>query len=530
MKKYLATTLALFALAGASFGLVTNTITFGAYGTDWDENWTTNNGVSPPEYSITRGPPYRYTYTELSNTTFTVTFTETNGVTVYAGGNWLYASTDGAVNDRRLNSNEVLRLKVSYSDPSGKLQGLRVSGIRTTYNTNPYETMVFSDGVNSTNITDSDNEVIFDYDAMGLDQLSTNNIATWELLVSVDDTLGGGTNFTEAGMGSLILEYVADTDEVPAYTNLTPAFFDFVDNDYVEFDRGGPGATMTRSNSWGSPITITTVEIVGQDGTSATNGIPNLTNIQSQDNLGVNSANNGPYSNESRDFNPNEAWVISFDADVYLVEIDLASVAVDTEMTMSSPAFADFVMLGLGDDNTSGTWDLLNTYVPAGAEVTFEMTSTTNASDTSLRIDDMTVQLVSDVESYDAWVQDQDLVSIIDDYEDDPDNDTVCNLSEFALGGDPLVKDAETILPVYGQSAEGGTNWLNYVYRRRINYPAAGLDYFGGSTTDLIDSPPTNTTEEAGSVALDAEIESVTNRVSTDVESAQFMQLMISVD
>ena len=217
MKKYLAAVLAMSALVGSSFGLVTNTITFGAFGIDWDENWTTNNGVIPTEYSISGGVPYRYTFTEISNTTFTVTFTETNGIPVYAGANWLYASIDGAVSDRRLNSNEVLRLKVSYSDPNGKLQSLRVSGLRTTFNTNPYETMVFSDGVNSTSVTATANDLIIDYDATGLDQLSTNNVGTWELLVSVDDALGGGIDFTEAGMGSLILEYVADVEEVPPY-------------------------------------------------------------------------------------------------------------------------------------------------------------------------------------------------------------------------------------------------------------------------------------------------------------------------
>lgn len=537
MKKYCIIVLSTLVLASSAMAVVTNSLQIGGEGTpnDWSDNVMTNSGVSPTEYSVTFGVPYRYTFTEISNVTFTVSFTETNGLPVVARLAWICATSPGDTNDR-LNTNEVMRLKVSYSDPDNKLMGFRLSGIGTTWNTQPYETMVFSDGVNSTSLTETANDTIFDYEALGLNPLSTNNVDTWELLIGVDDTVGGGTNFTEAGVGAFQLEYIVDTDEVPLYDALTPAFFDFVDNGGTgDFDQQGPGATMTRSNGWDSAITITTVDIIGQDGSSATNGTGNTTSIQgnSIQSLGVNSADNiWGVGTESRDFNPNEAWIISFDKDVFLVEVDLASVVVDTEMTIFSDVFpSNFVMYGEGDDNTDGTWDLLDTFVPAGTTLKFQMTSTTNSStDWKIRMDDLTVQLVSDTRTYDAWVQDQNLVAIIDDYGDDPDKDTLDNLTEFALGGDPLVKDAETILPVYGQSVEGGTNWLNYIYRRRIYYDDAGLTYLVGSTVDLISGPVTNVTEEADSVVVNADIESVTNRVSMDVESEQFMQLHVTID
>lgn len=517
------------ALASPGLAAVTNSFQIGgdAAAMGWNNNVATNSGVSPIEYSVSRGVPYRYSFSAMSNLSFKVTFTETNGIPVGTGFNWLYATTDGGVNDRRLNSNEVLRVTVSYSDPDNVLLGLRLSDIGTYYNNNAHETMVFSDGENSTSVTATANSLLIDYQTTGLLPLSAGNVDTWELLVSVDDMLGGGTNFTEAGLGAFKLEYIADADYIAPYPAFDPALYEFVADS--EFDNQPPGASMTRSNSWHSPITITTIDVIGQDGTSATNGVNNKTNITSIDQMGINSVNNGPFSSEYQDFNPNEAWIVSFDVDVAMVEIDLAGTSVDTEMTISSPAFPDFVLLGNGNDN-DGVFSLSNVFVSAGTPVTFKMTSTTNASDWSLRIDDLSLQAFSDTQSYDAWVQNQGLTTAIDAYDDDPDNDRVGNLLEFALGGDPLLQDAEAILPAYSQSFENGTNWLNYVYRRRINHVASGLDYFVGSSADLILSPPLGATEEAGSVVLDADVESVTNRVPMDILSRQFMQLKITTD
>jgi hypothetical protein len=56
------------------------------------------------------------------------------------------------------------------------------------------------------------------------------------------------------------------------------------------------------------------------------------------------------------------------------------------------------------------------------------------------------------------------------------------------------------------------------------------LEYDVYSSADLVFDVLTNATEEAGSAIVDAEIESVTNRVSTDVLDAQFMQLDVSLD
>lgn len=514
---------------------VTNAFQIGGAAADygWSGSWTTN---APAEYSMTFGVPYEYTFTDISNLTFTVEFSEISGIPCYAANNWLFPSIDGAVDggDRRLNSNEVIRIKVSYSDPDGKLTNLRLAGIAPYYNNNVWETTVFSTGGSSTSITASVNATVFDYEALGLSPLTMNNVDTWELLVSVDDslsdTLGGGTNFTESALGAFVLEYTVDTEYVVPYTPLSNVFFDFLNNN-IEFDNSIHGATMTRSNNWGTAITLTTIDVIGQDGSSSanpTNSVGNKTN-NTENQLGVNSIDNiWGIGSEWRDFNPNEAMVLTANVDMVMIAIDLGSQGPDTEMTISSPAFEDLVLFGEG--NNGGGFSLSNTFVAAGSPITFQMTSTTNASDWQLRIDDLTLQAFSDLQSYDAWVQAEGLTTAIDAYDDNWDNDDFDNLMEFALGGDPLVKDSDAIKPVYFDDDDGGSDYLNYIYRRRIYYELSELTYEVGAGTDLLSGSLTQATEETGAGAIDAEYESVTNRISMDVEMQQFMQLEVTID
>ena len=144
------------------------------------------------------------------------------------------------------------------------------------------------------------------------------------------------------------------------------------------------------------------------------------------------------------------------------------------------------------------------------------------------------LQLYADVTGaltgYASWAQDNGLGELNNGYGDDPDEDTMDNLLEFSFGGNPLTNDASAFLPMGSISSTSGTNYLNYVYRRRIQYASDGLSYFVGSTTDLTGGSPTNATEEAGSGAIDATYESVTNQVPVDTEAAQFMQLRVTID
>ena len=160
------------------------------------------------------------------------------------------------------------------------------------------------------------------------------------------------------------------------------------------FDGGGIGAFETRLDAAETiNVTLATVGVIGQDG--STTG--NTTNSLSNNALGVNSANNlGNFSNQSRDFNPEEAWVFSFDVDVNLVEVDFAGWAgPDTaEVTFSSTAFAPLVL----NDNGSvpgSIFDLGDTIVPAGTEITLQMTSEdVEGNDTSVRLISITVAAI----------------------------------------------------------------------------------------------------------------------------------------
>jgi hypothetical protein len=407
--------------------------------------------------------------------------------------------------------------------------GMRLSGIGTMWNTQPWETLVFSDGTTSTNITDSDNDTIFDYEALGLTPLSTNNVDTWELLVSADDYLSDGTNFTESGMGAFVLEYIADS----SYEAPVPVVFTFPNvNPPNGLDSVGIGGSITYSN-----ITITTEDVIGQDGSLASEGANNYMNTTSTENLGVRSANDLIGSGQnSRDFDPGEGWVFSFNTNVYLLEMDFASwgSTLPTEMTVSSVDF-ETTNIVFGGASASGTFTFPeNTYVGANTLVTLQMSSETdtNLYDISTRLDYFTVAAAPAkiVDPYLAWSIDQGLTDGNDALGLDVEPDGMDNLLEYALGADPLVADASAFLPGYALNVDGSTNYLNYVYRRRIDYADRGLTYTVGSGTDLVLSELTNATIEVDAVDIDADFESVTNRVSTDVESEQFMQLKVTID
>lgn len=512
------------ALATSALAVVqTNSLQWGgdARDTRWDANWVTNSSVSPTEYSISLSPPLEYT--ELSNLKFTVTFTETNGMPLLAAANWLAATSDGGVDDRRLNSNDVLRLKVSYSDPDNVLLGLGVSEIGAELNTtDPWETTIFS--VGATSYTISNSNALVDYALTGLTPLTTNNVNTWEMLVSVQDY---GTNLTSSAMGGFALKYIADSAYVPPPVTV-PVVFTFPNSNGL--DSVGVGGTITYSD-----ITITTIDVIGQDLSKASEGTGNTMNTTSANNLGVNSVLNIWGTDDARDFDPNEAWVFSFNTNVYLIDFDFAGwgTTLPSAMTLSSPAFvSNIVFSGI---SANGTFTLPeNTYIAAGTEVKLQMSSETNSAlyDIATRISYLTVAAapsLADPTTYAYWATSKNLTKGVNDgYGDDPEADGMDNLLEYALGADPLVDDAASFLPGYALSADGGSNYFNYVYRRRIDYEARGLSYAVRSSADLVYDPMVNATTEVGSGAIDAEFESVTNRVSTAVKPQQFMQLKVT--
>lgn len=167
--------------------------------------------------------------------------------------------------------------------------------------------------------------------------------------------------------------------------------FDF--NNGNDLDSTGPGASMTVDG-----LTLTTYDIIGQDGSSALAGTNNTMNSTSNDALGVNSDNNvGGYDNDARDFNPGEKWIYSFDKDVNLIDFDFSGWTDDnSEMTLSSTAFAsDFVFWGTVTGDTFVLPE--NTLVTAGTQISLYMTDTLTpggSTDVEVRLPYLNVDVI----------------------------------------------------------------------------------------------------------------------------------------
>jgi hypothetical protein len=134
-------------------------------------------------------------------------------------------------NTGRVSDDESITLTVSYTDPNGTLASLGVESFWTTWGNNAYETTVFTDAsANSTNIVAHPNDTPIDYATTGLDALTKDNTGSWSLTLSVDDSLGGGVDFTSSGMGGFKLAYTIKLpgayDDWASDNGLTPGVND----------------------------------------------------------------------------------------------------------------------------------------------------------------------------------------------------------------------------------------------------------------------------------------------------------------
>ena len=189
---------------------------------------------------------------------------------------------------------------------------------------------------------------------------------------------------------------------VPASAQVT---FDFVDNndpddpedtnppDQTEaLDGGGLGAFVTL-NDGATLVTLTTIDIIGQDGSSAlSDGSEHTTNIApNQDALAVNTADalddgfiDG--GSDSSHFNPGEAWIFSFDVDVNLTNIEVESfTAGEQTFTVSSGS----TTMALAENINPFT----EFFIPANTEVRIEFVELLEGgTDTQIRVESLTVE------------------------------------------------------------------------------------------------------------------------------------------
>lgn len=143
-------------------------------------------------------------------------------------------------------------------------------------------------------------------------------------------------------------------------------------------------------------------------------------------------------------------------------------------------------------------------------------------------IDEFRISSLKTFTPYTAWLARYPGVGNETSKTDNPDNDRLDNLGEWAFGGNP--DDAGDIghVPTVGTIEDGGTNWMEYIYAKRKNAAAVGLEYYLELTTDLEAGSWTNDNYDVvGTGMLDGEFDAVTNRVPTDAEGKQFIKLMI---
>jgi len=130
--------------------------------------------------------------------------------------------------------------------------------------------------------------------------------------------------------------------------------------------------------------------------------------------------------------------------------------------------------------------------------------------------------VVSGTVNYAAWAASFGLYASNAWNSADLEPDGMDNWTEYLLGGNPTNHDSTAILPTFG--IEG--NWLEYVYRRRSDYLARGLNYTVEASTNLVSGTwSTSGVLDAGHGPLDDEMDSVTNRVSTEEHPKQYIRL-----
>lgn len=130
--------------------------------------------------------------------------------------------------------------------------------------------------------------------------------------------------------------------------------------------------------------------------------------------------------------------------------------------------------------------------------------------------------------AYETWAYKYRLVGDDAAEDFDYDGDMLDNLYEYAVGGNPTNAADVGYASTSGIVDDGGTSYFEYVYARRLD-PESGLVYSpmlspsiafpNWSSDDVVELPISG--------VIDADFESVTNRVDTTSKPAGFMKLFV---
>ncbi|MGB0416820.1 MAG: hypothetical protein ACPGKS_08230, partial [Coraliomargarita sp.] len=130
---------------------------------------------------------------------------------------------------------------------------------------------------------------------------------------------------------------------------------------------------------------------------------------------------------------------------------------------------------------------------------------------------------------FEKWASDLALTSA--SAGDDPDADGLVNLEEYAFGGDPAIGSSEDLKPFHRIVQADGSDFLEYVYQRRIGSESV-LSYTLQSCTDLSSGNWVNNAHvELPAVSSgNAGYEEVTNRFDLSLQPKTFMRLVVKAE
>jgi hypothetical protein len=133
---------------------------------------------------------------------------------------------------------------------------------------------------------------------------------------------------------------------------------------------------------------------------------------------------------------------------------------------------------------------------------------------------------------YGDWVDQYPTLGSATNLLDDPDGDGVCNLQEYAVGGDPANGADQGTAVSSALEQKNGVVWFEFVYPRRKDFRNRGLDYSFEEAFDLTSNSWSDATETITGVSdLDTEFDWVSNRVSVSTSSNQdFIRLRIKME
>ena len=261
---------------------------------------------------------------------------------------------------------------------------------------------------------------------------------------------------------------------------------------------------------------------------SWTDGSPAATNLNAEIKTALTSAN----TNSTGDRISFTVAASTNESTLYMVAGVLNG---DLTLTASLPGTDDVIAtyVNRGKNPNLALFKMDYTATSPGDQMTVTLEKTFNVVDKTGAIYIQSVALNTDTlvvmpNNYSEWLALYPALGSLTNQLDDFEPDGLNNLLEFALGGNPVISDASTVLPKGSTGSAEGTNWFYYTYNRLENAASVGLTYTVRSGSNL-ESGLTNTVPPSSVSSAGNGLETATHRISTDTATEGFMRLDIEL-